>query len=200
MTAYNRKDHYYKKAKEDGFRSRAAFKLEQLQTKYKLIKTGDRVLDLGCSPGGFLQVAAKAAGEKGRVVGVDLLPLQPLHEYQHVYFILGDGRDPAVQSAIRDSIGSCADVVLSDMAPHTSGVKHADHARSVELARTAFTVALRFLKAGGSMLVKMFEGEELQSFQKEVEARFRRVDLHRPEATRKGSREIYIIARDFVRE
>ena len=200
MSDYNRKDHYYKKAKEDGFRSRAAFKLEQLQKKYKLIKNGAHVLDLGCSPGGFLQVTAEAAGPKGRVVGVDLLPLKPLNEYPHIHFILGDGRDSAVQSAIRDAIGDYADVVLSDMAPNTSGVKHLDHARSVELAQVALQIAARFLKNGGSMLIKLFEGDELKDFQAEAAQYFGKIDLHRPEATRKGSNEIYLIARQFKKQ
>jgi len=194
--AYNPHDSFYKKAKKEGYRSRAAYKLLELQERFRPISTGDWVVDLGAAPGGWLQVAAKLVGTKGRVVGVDLQPLEPFGE-RNIVVVQGDVTTEAITERVKELLGGQADCVISDLAPKLSGIKDADAARSMELNRTALSVASRLLRPGGTFLVKSFVSEYLQAFAFEIRKHFRSIQRTRPEATRKGSSEIYFCAKDF---
>lgn len=193
--AYQPKDAFYRKAKKEGYRSRAAFKLMELARRFRLIKAGDRVVDLGAAPGGWLQVAAELAGPKGKVVGIDLQPIAPLGA--NVVTMQGDAASAEWQAKIKDALGSPADAVLSDLAPHLSGIRDADIARSIDLARMAHRIARELLRPGGVFLVKTFVADELREYLNELKMDFQNVERSRPEATRKGSSEIYFIARGF---
>ena len=192
MAAYQRKDSVYRTAREAGYRSRAAVKLEELHRKYRLFRKGQRVLDLGAWPGGWLQIAAREVGPGGRIVGVDLERVEPLGSGD-VVTITGDARDPAVQAALADALGGPADVVLCDMSPKLSGVKAADRARHLELAETAVECAAKLLAPGGKLVIKLFSGVEGEATAL-LRARYRKVSKFRPPATRKGSQEIYAVA------
>ncbi|MBW2703810.1 MAG: RlmE family RNA methyltransferase [Deltaproteobacteria bacterium] len=194
---YNRKDGWYRKAKQEGFRSRAAYKLEELDRRAQLFTRGDKVLDLGCAPGGWLQFAAKKVGPRGRVVGIDRLEMKPLPELQQVQILLGDITEAESLERLREALGGPADVVLSDMAPDTSGVGFTDHMRSLELVRLAFETSLVLLKPGGTFAAKIFDGPDLEDLVKDIKARFGKTRRIRPEATRKGSRELYLVATRF---
>jgi len=194
--AYVRKDHFHKKAKQDGFRSRAAYKLQELNKRFKLFRQGYRILDLGAAPGGWLQVAAREVGKNGRVVGIDLLPIEPIH-YKQVTFILGDLLDQEVRVAAIEAMGGFANTVLSDMAPNISGVKITDCARSFELCMLALEIARETLRPGGALVVKIFPGEDFEAFLKEMKASFSKVKTTKPEATRKTSHEVYVIGTGF---
>lgn len=191
---YDPKDAFYRRAKDEGYRSRAAYKLLDLARRYRLIRKGDRVVDLGAWPGGWTQVAAELAGPKGFVVAVDLRPLETLGAATRVVSIVGDVGEPAVQEELMRRLGGRADVILSDMAPQLSGVRARDSARAGELARTALVVADRLLKPGGRLLVKIFMSEETEALLKELRGRFAEVKLSRPEASRPGSAETYLVA------
>ena len=194
--AYNPKDAYYKKAKQEGFRSRAAYKLVELQQRFRVIQTGDIVVDLGAAPGGWLQVAARYVGPAGKVIAVDLQPIQPFHA-RNIEFIQGDVTDSAIQRRIKEIAGGSVDCVLSDLAPRLSGIRDADTARCLELNRIALEVAVRLLKPGGAFLVKSFVNPELQAFTLELKKSFSSVQRTRPEATRQASSEIYFCATGF---
>jgi 23S rRNA (uridine2552-2'-O)-methyltransferase len=193
---YQPKDTYYRKAKEEGYRSRAAYKLLELSRRFKLIKPGDLVVDLGAAPGGWLQVAAQLAGPKGKVVGVDLQPIQPFSR-SNVAVFQGDASAEESAQKIRELLGGPANCVLSDLAPKLSGIHDADISRSVELIQLAHGVARRLLRPGGSFLVKSFIADELRDFSLALKQDFSSVDRTRPEATRKASSEIYFCARGF---
>jgi 23S rRNA (uridine2552-2'-O)-methyltransferase len=199
---YNRKDHYYKKAKEEGFASRAVYKLEQIQKKFHVIKIGDRVLDLGAAPGGWMQAVSEWVGPQGLVVGIDLLPLKiPLKP--NMRFVQGDVNDASTLEKIAGQLpaaGQCSlatDVVLSDMAPNTSGVAFKDAYLSYELCMMALDVAKKLLKPGGCLVAKIFQGDEVEGFKKELRACFKKVGHYVPPATREGSKELYLVAAKF---
>ncbi len=189
--AYRRKDSYYDRAKAAGYRSRAAWKLLELARRYQLIRRGDHVVDLGAWPGGWLQVAAELTGERGRVVGVDLQPIEPLGRAQ-VHTVVGDATDPAVQETLRERCGGRIDVVLSDMAPKLSGVRDRDAARATALALEAIAIADRLLAPGGRLLVKVFSGAEHEVLSA-ARAVFTSAKLTKPEASRKESAEMYLV-------
>lgn len=188
---YQRKDAFYARAKGAGYRSRAAYKLLELARRYRLIERGDHVVDLGAWPGGWLQVAAQLTGPEGVVVGVDLRPIDPAGGA--VVTITGDARDPAVEEQIRTRCAGRVDVVLSDMAPGLSGVRDRDTARAIELAEAALASADRLLAPGGRCLVKLFTSPEADALVSAARSRFRTVKLTRPDATRKGSAEVYLV-------
>tara|TARA_B100001989_G_scaffold91931_2_gene63982 strand:+ start:3222 stop:3929 length:708 start_codon:yes stop_codon:yes gene_type:complete len=194
--AFVRKDHFHKKAKQAGLRSRAAYKLEELNKRFHLFKQNGKVLDLGAAPGGWMQVAAKAVGRHGRVVGIDRLEMDPL-PFSQATILLGDLLDPIVQEQALKEMNGPADCVLSDMAPNITGIRLTDCARSHELAMIALNVARRCLRTGGAFVVKIFPGDDLEDFRKEMKHSFRKVRTTRPEATRKTSSEIYIIGTQF---
>ncbi|MBI4126160.1 MAG: RlmE family RNA methyltransferase [Deltaproteobacteria bacterium] len=194
--AYDRKDHYYRRAKAEGKASRAAYKISQLHRQFHLFRRGDKVVDLGCAPGGWLQEVSTFVGPQGKVVGVDLLPLKIVLP-KNVTFIPGDLRTPGVTTAIHERLGGEADVVLSDMAPNTTGVAFTDAYRSFELAKFAFEACQRLLKDDGKFVVKIFTGDEVKVFRQTLAECFTTVQIVTPPATRKGSFEIYIVATGY---
>lgn len=194
--AYQPKDAFYQRAKREGYRSRAAYKLVELNRRFRLIRPGDRVVDLGAAPGGWLQVASQLVGPKGVVVGVDIQPIEPFGG-QNVHLLRADIASEETLAKIKEFLGGLVDCVLSDLSPHLSGIRNADVSRSVELVRNALNVACAVLRPGGRFLVKSFVGEEMAGLSKEIGARFDSLDRTRPEATRKGSSEIYFVAKGF---
>ena len=194
--AYNPRDSYYKKAKQEGYRSRAAYKLLELQQRFRLMKPGDLVVDLGAAPGGWLQVAAKLVGPSGRVVGVDLQRIDAFRE-PNIILLQDDIASPEIPKKIEELLQGKADCVLSDLAPRLSGIRDADTARSLDLNRTALTAATALLRPGGTFLVKSFVNEELHNLTLEIKQHFDSVQRTRPEATRQGSSEFYFCAKKF---
>jgi len=193
---YQPKDAFYRKAKKEGYRSRAAYKLLELSRRFQIIKPGDRVVDLGSAPGGWLQVASQLAGEKGKVIGIDTEAVEPLNQ-PNIVLIQGGITSEENLKRIKDLLGNSADCVISDVSPRLSGIRDADLSRSQELNRSSLNVACQLLKPGGNFLVKVFMGEELKKFFLEVEKFFLSVQRTRPEATRKGSSETYLCAKGF---
>lgn len=196
---YQPKDAFYRRAKEEGYRSRAAYKLLELNRRFHLIRPGDRVVDLGAAPGGWLQVASQLAGKKGRVLGVDVQPIEPIAE-ENVLILQGDVTSEECQERIMELLESWADCVLSDLSPRLSGIRYADVSRSSELVRSALQIASRLLRAGGNFLVKTFVGEELNALSLELKGHFRSLKRTRPESTRKGSSEIYLCAQGLQKQ
>ena len=193
---YKLQDSYYKKAKQEGYRSRAAYKLLELQQRFRLMRPGVVVVDLGAAPGGWLQVAAKFVGQSGKVIGIDLQPIETLRE-ANIIFFQGDITSPEISKKISELVDGKVHCVLSDLAPRLSGIRDADAARCLELNRTALTVATALLRPGGSFLVKGFVNQELHTFTLELKQHFHSVQRTRPEATRQGSSEFYFFAKDF---
>lgn len=188
-------DTYFKQAKERGYRSRAAFKLKQINESKRLINTGDAVLDLGCAPGAWIQVALEMVGERGAVVGLDLKPIDPVPGERSIAMV-GDAFEiePAVLLDALRGVGMRErfDVVLSDMAPSTGG--HGDAERSTHLCRRVLEMAPRVLNPGGSLAMKVLEGREYQDLLHETRAQFASVKGFKPKASRDVSREMYVIA------
>jgi 23S rRNA (uridine2552-2'-O)-methyltransferase len=193
---YRRKDAYYTRAKAEGYRSRAAYKLLDLQRRYRFLRPGDHVVDLGAWPGAWLQVVQAIVGTRGRVVGVDLVAIDPLPG-AHVTTLVGDVREPAVRVRVLEQLGHRPTVVISDMAPKLSGVRARDEVQAADLARAALEFALATLAAGGRFLTKLFTGADTSALAAAARARFATVKLTRPEATRKGSAELYLLATGF---
>jgi 23S rRNA (uridine2552-2'-O)-methyltransferase len=194
--AYNRQDSYYRKAKQEGYRSRAAYKLMELQQRFRLLKPGNLVVDLGAAPGGWLQVAAKSVAPKGKVVGVDLQPMDGFRE-PNIELLQGDITFDETQEKIKALLGALAHCVISDLAPKLSGIRDADAARCLELNQSALHLAVRILRPGGNLLIKSFISNDLHAFTAELKEFFRLVERTRLEATRHGSSEFYFCARDF---
>jgi len=190
--SYVRKDRVYVAAKKAGYRSRAAVKLEELDQRQRLLRAGSRVVDLGCWPGGWLQVAAARVGSAGRVVGVDLEPVEALG-LENVATIVADVRDVSTLERVREAIGDRVDVVLSDMAPKLTGVKVADRERHIELIAAAVDFAAGALKTDGRLVVKLFSGIEAEATHL-LKTTFESVAKYRPPSSRKGSSETYAIA------
>ncbi|HEX5420700.1 MAG TPA: RlmE family RNA methyltransferase [Gammaproteobacteria bacterium] len=189
------KDPYVERAAREGWRSRAVYKLEQLQAKERLLKPGLRCVDLGASPGSWSQYAAKLVGPRGKVWSVDLLPMVKI---PGVDFLQGDFTSPETLEALRLSLGGeQADLVMSDMAPNISGNRTTDQARSIGLAEEALLFASEVLRPGGNFLVKLFQGEGLPEFAAGARGRFETARLVKPKASRSESREIYLLARNY---
>lgn len=188
-------DEYVKKAQKLGLRSRAVFKIEEINKKDKLIKPGMKVVDLGAAPGGWSEYAVKAVGEKGQVVACDILSMDPI---VGVDFLQGDFREDAVLDALLARIdGKNIDVVMSDMAANFTGNDSADSARSMYLVELAFDMCNQVLKKDGAFVVKVFQGEGFDNFLKEVKSAFKLVRTRKPESSRARSREVYIVATGF---
>jgi len=187
-------DPYVQAAKAQGFRSRAAFKLAELDDRFGLIRRGARVLDLGAAPGGWTQVAVARAGPSGRVVGVDLLPAEPV---AGATMLQGDLTDPAVAARAVAALGGPADLVLSDMAPNTVGHAATDHLRIMALAEVGADVALAVLAPGGGFVCKVFQGGSEKALLATLKRHFREVRHAKPPASRKDSAETYVVARGF---
>lgn len=190
----DRRDYFYRKAKDEGYRSRAAFKLKQINEKFKIITKGDAVVDLGAAPGGWLQVAKELSG--GKVVGVDILPIEKM---EGVETIKGDIRLDTTVDKIRDKIKKeGADAVICDAAPNLTGNWSYDHARSIDLATSALECARNILKPGGKFVVKVFQGDLFPDFLDKVRQSFVVVKAYSPEASRKQSAEIYVVGRELL--
>jgi 23S rRNA (uridine2552-2'-O)-methyltransferase len=190
-----KKEHFYREAKRVGYRARSAFKLQQIQQRFHIIPKDGLVLDLGAAPGGWSQVAKELVGEHGIVIGIDLSSIPPLDGVQ---FLRGDLTKPETIDQIKElAHGRDADVVLSDMAPDISGNYSVDQARSAWLCECALTVAEQFLRPGGHFICKIFEGQDTKAFVDAVKEKFRAVKTFSPEASRKSSSEVYIIAKLF---
>jgi 23S rRNA (uridine2552-2'-O)-methyltransferase len=191
----HRRDPYTRRAKREDYRSRASFKLLQINRRFRVLRRGSVVLDLGCAPGGWSQVAVSVVGPSGAVVGVDLDPVEPI---EGAVLLQGDLGDPATQEAVRSALGGRGvDAVLSDMSPNISGVYDVDHARSMALVRLAADFGLPLLRAGGNLLVKVFAGPDLAPYVAALRSRFERVKRTKPEASRKASSEVYVVAMGF---
>jgi 23S rRNA (uridine2552-2'-O)-methyltransferase len=190
------KDDYYNRAKQEGYRSRAAYKLKQLDGEAGLFETGETVVDLGAAPGGWLQVAAEAVGPRGTVVGVDFQRIRALDDHDHVETLKGDMTADRTKARLGELIGDDgADVVLSDMAPNMTGEYSLDHARSVHLARQAFGVAREHLGPGGDFVVKVFQGPDLEALKDDLDEAFQYVRTMSPDASRDSSSEVYLVGK-----
>ncbi len=183
-------DHYTHRAKKEGFRARSVYKLIEIQTKYKILRPGQKVLDLGCYPGSWSQYALTQVGEEGRVWGIDLKAPKEISDPRFTFFeadVLG------LTSDILEGVVGKLDVILSDLAPPTTGVHVVDSARSMELCSRAYLLAMDLLKKGGNFVFKVFQCEEVRPFVEHLRKHFHRVKALRPSATRSASREIYVI-------
>ncbi len=190
------KDHYSEQAKKEQYPARSVFKLKEAQKKFHLIKKGDRVLDLGCSPGSWLLYAAELTGKRGRVLGIDLktirIKIPPQAETLTADILTID------RAWIdKQELGDRFNVVLSDMAPATTGNKALDAARSFQLCQAALSIVEMVLKPGGSLICKIFQGEEFKEFSDTVRSRFKRHKIFKPQSSRKGSKEIFILGMGF---
>lgn len=191
--AEKKKEHYYKMAKKEKYRSRASYKLLQLNKRYKIIKPRDYVVDLGAAPGGWSQVALDIVGEDGKVVAVDLQRIKPF-DFDNFIQITGDFTKKEVIYKIEEELGWNADVILSDAAPKLSGIKDIDQLRSIDIAVNALKISDSLLKIGGSMVIKVFQGEGFEDYLKKVKKKFKIVKTTKPPSSKKGSVEMYIIA------
>ena len=188
-------DPYVKRAQKDGYRSRASYKLIELNDKDKLIRPGMLVMDLGSAPGGWSQVAGKIAGDHGRVIASDILPMDPL---DNVDFIQGDFTEDSVfQQILAKLDGRQPDLIISDIAPNISGVAVADQAASMYLVELTLDMVRQVLKPGGNYAVKVFQGEGSEAFLKDVRSSFEKVMIRKPEASRPRSREVYLVGKGF---
>jgi 23S rRNA (uridine2552-2'-O)-methyltransferase len=189
------KDPYVQQAQRDGYRSRACYKLLEIQKKDKIIQPGMVVIDLGSAPGGWSQVASKLVGNKGRLIASDILPMDSLED---VEFILGDFSDDAVLQQILAAAGDePVDLVISDMAPNMSGMNAVDQPRSMYLVELALDLARQILRPGGVFLCKVFQGEGFEELLRETRGSFGKVIARKPAASRPRSREVYLLAKDF---
>ena len=189
------RDIYVEQAGRGGWRSRAVFKLEQIQAKERLLKPGTVCIDLGSAPGSWSQLAVRLAAPGGRVIAVDLLPMEPI---PGVEFLQGDFTTPETLAALRELVGATrVDLVLSDMAPNMSGQRAVDQPRTIALLEETLLFATEVLRPGGDLLAKAFQGEGIDVFVRELKSRFQTVKTIKPKASRPESREIYLLARNL---
>jgi len=189
-------DEYVKKAQKEGFRSRAAYKLLEINERDHILSPGMRVVDLGAAPGGWLQVAAKIVGKKGQVIGLDLLEIEPIND---VVFLQGDFREDEVYEALMTELkGEKVDVVISDMAPNISGMGTVDQPRSIYLGELAQAFSHQVLKNGGSILLKLFQGAGFDEYVNNIRRDFSKVYIRKPRASRARSREVYVLAKGYL--
>ena len=189
-------DHYVQEAQRRGYRSRAAFKLLELDARDKLLRPGMTVVDLGAAPGSWTQVLRERVGSSGRIVAVDLLPMDPL---AGVVFVQADFREDCGLAAVEEALGGKpVDLVVSDLAPNLSGVESADQARSVHLGELALDFAISHLRDGGDLAIKVFQGSGLAELQRAIAAQFDKVYVRKPKSSRDRSRETFLVAKGFV--
>lgn len=193
---YRRKDAYYVRAKAAGYRSRAAYKLVELAAHTRLLRPGDCVIDVGAWPGGWLQVAAQQVGASGKVIGVDVRPIEPLPQ-RNVVTVVGDITEPATQARVMAACSGQADVLLSDLSPQLSGVRARDEAQAQALANFLLQFAGQILKPGGRLVTKLFMSTAVPEYIDRLRAAFRNVRTTRLRATRAGSTEMYAIATGY---
>jgi len=193
-----KQEHFYKKAKQKGYRARSAFKLLQIQKKFKVIKKRDTVLDLGAAPGSWSQIAKELVGDKGKVIGIDILQIKPLNE---IIFLKGDmTKEESIKKILNLTGENNVDIVLSDMSPDISGNYTVDQARSVFLCNQAVKTCDYLLKPGGNFVCKIFEGEDFPIFYKKIKNQFKNIRQFNPKASRKSSSEKYIIAKNYIKK
>jgi 23S rRNA (uridine2552-2'-O)-methyltransferase len=195
MARYEPHDRFYREARTQGLRARSAFKVEEILTRFKLVRAGSRVVDLGCAPGGWLAILGAAVGERGRVVGVDLRATVPIGP--NVVTIVGDIREPAVRDAVARALGGTADLITSDLSPQLSGIAERDQALSLDLNEAALEFDCAVLAPGASMVAKLFMGGRFAEMRACFERRFARIDVVRTRASRPGSAELYVVGRNF---
>lgn len=190
--SYNPRDHYFQKAKKENFAARSVFKLEEIDKKYKLFKPKQVVLDLGASPGSWSQYASQKVGAEGKVLGVDLSPVTV--SMKNAVFIQADLRDLHLEDVFREhGFNPPFDIVMSDMAPKTTGIRVTDQARSMELCELALDVARRFLKKDGHFICKLFHSDDFSKLRDEIKKDFQKFEAVKPESTRKISKEIFLV-------
>jgi 23S rRNA (uridine2552-2'-O)-methyltransferase len=194
----HKQDEYYKKAKKGSYYSRASYKLLQLNKKFRIIKTGDYVVDLGAAPGGWSQVALEKVGEYGLVVAVDLQRIKPIENEGNFVEIRGDFTEEETVKRIEKVLSKKADVILSDASPQLSGIKNLDQLRSLELGENALMISQSILKPNGIVVMKAFQGEEFENLLKEIKEDFKTVKTTKPPSSRKKSVEMYVLARGFI--
>jgi 23S rRNA (uridine2552-2'-O)-methyltransferase len=196
-SSYNRKDHLYQQAKDEGYRSRAAFKLIELQKRFRVLSKGHSVLDLGAWPGGWLQVASEVVSGSGICVGVDLAQIEPLG-LSNVETICGDFNSEEVAAQINSFCPKGYNAVISDASPKLTGIQAADQAMTAECAKNTFELAQKFLRKGGNYVCKIFKGSETDKFVKSIKSKFNQFSRVELDATRNSSSETYIVARGFL--
>lgn len=187
-----KRDQYRRLAKENSYRSRAVYKLLQINKSYRILKNGMKVVDIGAAPGGWLQFASKITGENGLVVGVDLKDIEPI---PNVVTLKGDVEDRETLTLILEFLGGKADLVLSDLAPNVSGLWEIDHLKQIELTRKAVEITRKILKQEGNALYKVFQGEATSEFISDTRKIFSKVIITKPDASRKQSSELYLLCK-----
>ncbi len=197
MPTYDRKDHFHQQAKRDGYRSRAAYKLLEIQKSQKLLRPGMKVADLGCWPGGWLQVASQVIGPAGRVVGVDLAAIDPPLSNENVIALSGDVTEPTVIKEVLDVLGGRADVLLCDAAPKLTGVRPTDQAREGALLEGVEALMPELLRATGTLLIKILDGPDALTVDRRLRMCFESAKTLKPKASRRGSTERYLLARNY---
>lgn len=197
--AYNPKDHYFRKAKEQGYRARSAFKLEEIQIKFKVLKKEHKVLDIGAAPGSFLQYISTIIGPAGRAIGLDLQEIRDLKLPNVRTRVCDITKEDEVNLSLEEIGIKMFDIIVSDIAPATTGIKDVDQARSVELSYEVLHIAENHLKDHGSIVLKVFQGEDFAPFIKKVKQMFSKVSCYKPKATRDRSRETYVVGLDFLK-
>lgn len=189
-------DPYVKSAQQKGYRSRAAFKLIEIQKKDKIIQPGMTIIDLGAAPGGWSQIISEWLGKNGKIIALDILPMD---ELPRVNFIQGDFREPEIFEKLVMELGeNKADIILSDMAPNTSGQASVDQPRAMYLAELSLELARKTLKTQGCLVIKVFQGEGIDAFIKTLKGLFKQVLIRKPDASRARSRESYLVAKGFM--
>lgn len=189
-------DEYVKKAQQEGYRSRAVYKLKEIQEKDRIIQPNFKIIDLGAAPGGWSQYAAQLIGKNGRIVASDILPMDPL---AFVEFVQGDFREESVLNQLLELLGDDkAHLVISDMAPNMSGMDTVDQPRAMYLCELALDMAIKVLRPQGAFLVKLFQGEGSEVFLRDVRQHFKTVKIRKPSASRPRSREVYVLAQGFM--
>jgi 23S rRNA (uridine2552-2'-O)-methyltransferase len=191
--AHSKKDQFRRLAREQGYRSRSAFKLKQINESYRILNRGYCVVDLGCAPGGWIQIALSEVGPTGKVIGIDIKKIEPLTE---AFIIQGSIEEEDIINSILKISNSKVDVVLSDLSPNVSGNWELDHARQIDLTRTALQLSNKILKKGGKVVLKVFQGDMLNELIGELKKEFKKVIRTKPNASRQVSSEIYLICID----
>ncbi len=191
-----KKEHYYKSAKKENYRSRASYKLIQLNKKFKLIKDGDHIVDLGAAPGGWSQVALKLVGEKGIVIGVDLQRIKPFNETNFIR-IQGDFTTAKIQSEILSKTNNKIDVIISDAAPSLTGIKDIDQLNTMDLANNVMKIASNLLKNKGNLVMKSFQGPQYPLLLNKIKSEFKVVKTYKPDSSRNSSAEMFIVGLNY---
>lgn len=194
--AYQPNDHYARKAKQENFLARSVYKLEEIDKKFRLLKQGQFILDLGCSPGSWSQYAAAKIGKNGKILGIDLTPMKIA--LPNAIFITANILETDLNPILTENqMPEFLDAVISDMAPKTTGVKFTDQCRSLELCEMALISARKYLKPGGYFICKIFDGPDVQHFRADLKKSFKKIEMLKPDSTRKESKEFFFIGIDF---